>query len=417
MKVSGRSILLILPLAVLVFGSACAWDTVDMEIYFEEVAGRRGLTPAKQVRVVFADREEMRKLLQDELQYEFDNGSFELYKKTNELFGLISPGCPLKERLVELYLAVPGVYMPYQRLLVMQNGLDRNRRDSTLLHELAHALQDQHFALGEKLDKAKSNGDLAYAFRCLAEGDAVAVQMGGERFLKKDGDPVEYLRGIMSANRGWGGLGIPPAITAQVENCYVLGLTFIEAVHRAGGWPEVNSAYDKIASTEQIIHPAKYFSGREIDMPVSIDSALIGEDPFPGWDLISTNVHGEYMTGLILRQRVPDGAAERASSGWGGDRYWIFRESSGNGRLFYIWLTVWDGENDAVEFAEVIETYFSAKYPEAGIAHGIGEISETYFGHYREGKNVITFDYLPRETLRKVVAVRGRLLRKDAEGE
>ncbi len=44
--------------------------------------------------------------------------------------------------------------------------------DMLLAHELTHALQDQNFALQDKLDTLKNNSDEEMALKSVAEGDA-----------------------------------------------------------------------------------------------------------------------------------------------------------------------------------------------------------------------------------------------------
>jgi hypothetical protein len=402
-------------LYIIIFASAAASiscaPAIDFEGALQTISFRRGLSPREPIDSRIADYDLVRKLILEELDREMDERELSAITVTLELFGLLPESYPLKKKLIDMYSAVLGMYMPYQRLLVLRDNLEREHRESILIHELTHALQDQHFELGKRLDEAKSNGDLSYALRCLAEGDATVVSMGGAQWLGKFADPVGIIRKMLMVDEIGKELEIPPALVSQMANCYTLGVGFVDAVHRKGGWMWVNSAFEKLASTEQIIHPAKLLDPQYYDEPTKISPALPGENVFKGQKVIATNVLGEYMTGLILRQRIGAHAAETAASGWGGDRYWIFETGPDEKSYFYLWLTAWDTENDTAEFAQAIDAYFENKYPAAGIAHGIGETEKTYFGKYSDGRRVLVFDNLPQPLLKEVATLKEKMLK------
>jgi hypothetical protein len=55
---------------------------------------------------------------------------------------------------------------------------------------------------------------------------------------------------------------------------------------------------------------------------------------------------------------------KRAAAGWDGDRYAIFEDSKN--RLALVWLSTWDSEDDAREFAHAYVAYQSAKVGDLG---------------------------------------------------
>jgi len=409
-----KNIILLSAISIATMGQiSCAGAELDLRSALDVVESRRGLTPLQPIDSRLADSATVTRLILKELDRGLSAEEMPVFMATSELFGLLPPFYPYRKKLVEMFSSVSGLYMPYQHLLILRDNLNRTHRKSILVHEVTHALQDQHFELGKRFDDARVNGDLSYALRCLAEGDATVVSRGGAKWLDEIADPVAEVRGSLAVDEIGVKLNLPASLVSQMANCYTLGVGFVDAVYRNGGWLAVNRAFENVASTEQIIHPAKLYNPACFDKPTMIDSELVGGDAFEGCNAVSTNVHGEYLTGLILRQKIRASEAERAASGWDGDRYWVFETGSEKKSHFYVWLTIWDSENDTAEFVEALDLYFEKKYPAAGVAHGIGETEKTYFGRYTRGRRVLVFDKVPRPLLKEVAALKEKLLQEN----
>lgn len=48
--------------------------------------------------------------------------------------------------------------------------------EATVVHELVHALQDQHFDLGAQFDELDAEDEAAVALRAIVEGDAARIE-------------------------------------------------------------------------------------------------------------------------------------------------------------------------------------------------------------------------------------------------
>jgi hypothetical protein len=116
-------------------------------------------------------------------------------------------------------------------------------------------------------------------------------------------------------------------------------------------------------SSEQILHPKKYWDGAKRDDPirVSIDTAKLPAD----WSVTGVDTLGElYLallttpikkrTGLDLKNPMSVLGVEytnRAAEGWGGDRLVLMRR--GEDAMLQL-VTAWDTEADADEFAAAL---------------------------------------------------------------
>src|SRR5262249_15379233 len=104
-------------------------------------------------------------------------------------------------------------------------------------------------------------------------------------------------------------------------------------------------------STEEILHPSRYLASdsppTEITPPDL--ACVLGKD----FERLDGNRAGElfiWQWGAAIREDKE--LAQRASMGWGGDRYelWVERASH---RTLLIWWTTWDSRRDAREFFEL----------------------------------------------------------------
>jgi hypothetical protein len=260
----------------------------------------------------------------------------EVYK----LLGLIGPDADLRKLTGSLFeQGVAGYYDPRDGRLRVVGGSGTGTRvlaEMTLAHELTHALEDQRFGLDA--ERAASD-DRQLARAGLVEGTATELMYA---YVRRYFTTEETLGGLLGAAfQGDGDL--PPFLQAQVVFPYLGGQAFVDdLLQRAGGrWDLVNLAYERHmpASTEQILHPARYFAA-DAPTPVRIRArAVLGA----GWARAAAGTWGELQTRELL------GGADAAAAGWGGDRYELWRSPAGGDALIMRWR--WDTRRDEREFA------------------------------------------------------------------
>jgi hypothetical protein len=136
----------------------------------------------------------------------------------------------------------------------------------------------------------------------------------------------------------------PKALQRLLLFPYVEGASFVIAALREGGWRKVDALYhDPPASTEQILHPDRYWQTRdEPQSPTPPRRAELGRE-------LTTGSWGEFGTGLILATALGDSAAATGATGWDGDRYVLYEKPSGE--LAYGWTLLWDSPDAAQRFA------------------------------------------------------------------
>ncbi len=267
--------------------------------------------------------------------------------------------------------AVGAFYTPSERSFTLvphsqkhMNSYVRIEKEAQTVHEYVHAMQDQNLGL-TRIGMFAGN-DRGSAARALVEGDALlamSVYAVGRRYGRAKEGRLKLLTGETARRRKQMRAmlkmpalkKVPRLISVEMIFPYTGGSLFVERAYRRDGWRGVNRLYRvPPVSTEQIIHPEKYFTprGRPIEDPVNIVlPPLVGSD-VAGLKRIDVDSLGELDILILLSGYVPNPRARVASSGWGGDRYVAYERTSGAdaGKLVICWMSVWDREHDALEF-------------------------------------------------------------------
>ncbi len=246
----------------------------------------------------------------------------------------------------------------FEKLLGAKQAFNKEEQKTTLAHEMTHALQDQLYDLLKLQKSIEKDDDMSMAFSALVEGDATLLMLaemdGGSDVKDMDPEVIRTTFSLMSFMLPVAGGATyrkaPPIFRDTLIFPYFQGMVFATTLASKQGWPGVHAAYSSPpTSTEQILHPAKY-AGPERDTPQSVTLPdLKAVIPAP-WEHLGGNCLGEYQTSILLRSVR---TARRASEGWDGDRYEIYRH--GEGALAFAWVSIWDSAKDAEEFAKAYQ--------------------------------------------------------------
>lgn len=284
-----------------------------------------------------------------------------LYK----LLGLLGPEADLEMLLLDLYgEQVAGFYDGETGEIVVparESGFSILQQ-GTMIHELVHALTDQHFGFDEAF-RAMIDGerlDEAGAYQALIEGDATLAEVMWVQSLSQAelgaflAESLEVDTSVFE--------GVPQFISDSLIFPYDSGLVFVQDLYRGGGWPAVDEAYSILptlpGSTEQVITPDDY----QRDLPVVVEMPTI---TLPGYQLERTSVWGEEAFYTMLDQVLSESASAEAADGWGGDRYhqWFDGENSA-----FLLLYRGDTERDLEEMRSTLLEFALSSIPEEDFA-------------------------------------------------
>lgn len=242
-------------------------------------------------------------------------------------------------------ISAAATYSPLDKQVLL---VDKTADRFLLAHEFTHALQDQHFDLMKLLIVRPYDLDRTEALFAVIEGDAMNVQRRleeGDAYGRKSLEEItRQERERFLLYRKEAGQLFPPLLIETFSFRYRDGARFVEEVRRKSGERGVNELYKRTpASSEQILHPEKYFQN-ERPRGINLDE---GAFTSTGWQLVTSTPLGEIGTRGVLMAGISERDATRAAAGWGGDRAFLFERA---GDSLFVWKTVWDREADAEEF-------------------------------------------------------------------
>ncbi|MFC6823873.1 Hvo_1808 family surface protein [Halopelagius fulvigenes] len=277
--------------------------------------------------------------------------------------------------------AVAGFYSPRDdEIKIITDSPDSPTIDNaTLVHELTHALQDQHYDLTKrKYTGQTQDGDLA--IDGAVEGSAKYVELRYAEMCEGEWSCVPAPQRASSGSSGNSSGGGPNlGIFLTIFQPYSDGPVFIAEQHRRGGWDAVDAQMENPPeSSEQVIH-------RTDEKPVRIQFRDRGRN---GWSTFRSQGQGGSDTvgeasifAMFWYQARTTGADTvnprsilqidsrydtynydaKPSNGWGNDRLFPYKKGSGNASEYgYVWVTEWDSEADARQFQNAYQNILSA---------------------------------------------------------
>lgn len=369
-----KGVLSFLILVVLVSGDPCRVQGGEpaVEALLEEVSRLRGLPVLKHVPVLTQGKEFFRDHYRQALLEQYPPEIKGPTERAFALLGFLPPGGDLIEIYLDAYLrVVRGVYDPGTGVLYLAEGLEAKDREDTLVHELVHALQDQHFDLGAFLRKGQgATLDEQYARMSVMEGEATALTL--ERGLRARGADFTRLGDIAEWNRlaalfkesGDRAFGRTVVSMGSVNFPYLQGASFLQRYVRAYGWEGVGRLYrDPPVSTRHLLHPEEFFPVRRPPLGVGVEDLSGGV--LKGMRLSWETTLGEYGLSLLLGVHLPATESLRKVSSWRGDRVQVYEAEEGSGSVLLGYVVFSDEEG--------ADGFFRAYRELLGKKHGVTE--------------------------------------------
>lgn len=342
----------------------------------EEIRGKKF---TGEVRNVSIDRSDLAKHLREQMAksvpYSLDDWGTVL--RALQLVDV--PSSEIVPKLISLYEAqVLAFYDPHSHTYysikqmptlpdaAAKLGDPKLLEEVVMVHELTHALQDQHFKLGPREKVLMRDTDASLAWHSVLEGEAVLVMVA--HMLKKAGVDLDealkdeaMVKMVTNATQAEQMIdpSTPPYFAEMLKFPYLEGLKFVVTAYRRGGWKELDAVHaNPPRSTREVLHPEEYFARTRTHEP--FDGA---KPPANGTsDVISVEHLGEFHWRFLV-------GADNAR-GWVNDRVAVWR----NGRVEA--RTKWESPERATAFADAYSAFLKKRGVVANVA--------------RDGVNVVT---------------------------
>jgi len=270
-------------------------------------------------------------------------------------------------KVLETFLEnqVGGFYDPGTNTFYLMESFSGDLARIILAHELTHALDDQCFGLDKLIKGAGGNSDAEFAIQAMAEGSGTnAMNVWTVKHM------AELDKGALMASADLGTEGLdtaPTLIWKPLLAAYLRGEGFLvqsegmNILAKAADNDELRECFtNPPLSSEQILHPRKYWDKEERDDPVriAIDTSKLPKD----WKVLGEDTLGEIFLALFTQPFSDRGGLDvaknplaimsvkytnMAAEGWGGDRLVLL--GNGDARVLYL-VTVWDTPEDQDEF-------------------------------------------------------------------
>ena len=289
-----------------------------------QITGLKQLSPLKKT---LRSRDEIRAYLLKQMDDDKDAKERYASDRSAEAFGLIPKGFDLDSFMVDLLTEqIAGLYDPKAREFYIADWIALADQRMVMAHELTHALEDQHFHIDDWEKAAKPNSDAELAREAVLEGSATAAMV--DYMLQGTGKSLNDLpdfdpSAVMGDMENTPNLKkAPPFIKDVLVFPYLSGMTFTTQAMKPGGWSALPKLFLKPpVSTQQILHPALYQTGKvpdKVELPGV--EALAG----PQWTKLEEDINGELGWREILRQFLDHGLADTVAESWSGDKYATF---------------------------------------------------------------------------------------------
>jgi len=348
------------------------WSQAELERVAEEIRGQieqlRGMKFTRPVTAKLTDKKgflEYARKRQESMETPERRQRDETVAK---LLGLVPFDLDLSKTLDGfLEQQVGGFYDPGTNTFYLMEQFEGDLARIIMAHELTHALDDQCFGLDKLIQGAGQETDAEFAIQAMAEGSGTNAMMV---WTMKRVNEIDK-SALASSDLETKGLDTAPTlIWKPLLAAYLRGDGFL--AHAEGmnmlatpaKTEELKRCFvDPPRSSEQILHPKKYWDPRKRDDPkyVAFESGEMPKD----WKVIGQDTLGELHLSLLTQPFAERGGLDakdklailgvkftnKAAEGWGGDRLMLL--ANGDARALYL-VTVWDTPEDAVEFRDVL---------------------------------------------------------------
>ncbi len=328
-----------------------------------QITGLKLVTPLKKS---LRSREDIRAYVVKQMNE--DKNAAERYadQRSAEAFGLLPKGFDFDNFMVNVLTEqIEGLYDPKSHEFYIADWSPLADQRMVMAHELTHALEDQHFQIETWVKAARPNEDAELARDAVLEGSAMAamvdyLMLGTGRSLKDvpDFDPGMLIGDLSSTPTL---KTAPPFLKDALIFPYISGLNFSAAVMKNTGWAALPGVFEKPPiSTQQILHPALYRSGK---IPASVALPRLEKLLGDNWSKLDENVMGEFGWKEVLKQFLDDDRAKTLAAAWDGDRYVVFEHKQSK-KLILITRLHLDSEEHAARFFGQYSEALEKKYAE-----------------------------------------------------
>lgn len=300
-----------------------------------------------------------------------------------KMLGVVPNHVDLRKAMRDLLAGqVAGFYDPDTDSFSLMKTCPLGLARITMAHELVHALDDQLYEIDERLEAAGDATDAQLAFWCVVEGSAtVVMNLWAVQNMADLGGALDEANEIqMDALEK-----APMWLWKPMLGAYLRGASFLQrkeglALGKARTEDVARAFRTPPSSTEQVLHPSKYWTQETADTPRKLDYEAVALPE--GWTILQEDTLGELAAAIVVTPEAKRRVDLRnplalvgleftnaAATGWDGDR--VVLAGRGQARVMQ-WTSVWDDAESAREFFAALEAQFDA------LEQAVGELGTSF---------------------------------------
>ena len=390
-------------------GQAPAKDPLFSEIdgIVSELGDISGLEPLAKIRYDRISREHAKGLFEQRIRDSVKPVEIQAEEAVLKKFGFAPPDFDLKQTSIDLLTEQAAAFYDFhkKKLFVIDPRAGMEERYA-LVHELAHALTDQHFHLEKFMDRASQNDDSSLARLAVMEGQAtwlmseyVARETG--RTLKNSPDLVKSMSNMNGAASGQYPVfdRAPRYLQETLLFPYTQGMLFQQALVEKMDKAAFTEVFRRPPeNTQQVLHPEIYLQHPKPVWPPL--PAFASERNYRGF---TEGELGELNHSILLAPYAGEKEAAAIAAEWRGGSFRLFARKHRPPdwrQMVLAYASEWSGPAQARKVFELYQKVLAGKWKtfevtsrSADAVAGRGD--DGYFLLRLDGARVTSLEGLP----------------------
>ncbi len=311
-----------------------------------------GMALKHPVPIAVLNKEEWRHWVDDRMKESVKPEELKVEETAMKMFGFVPADFDLRAATVDLMTEQAAAVYDHKtkRMIIVQGAAPDEMQEAVLVHELSHALADQHFDMHRFLDKGPRSDESDSARLAVVEGQAMWIMLeamlnGRGESLRKNSAILELMLPAMRdmAAAQYPVFGKSPLyLKESLLFPYSAGLRFQQAVvDKMGREAFAAVLRDPPKNTHEIIHPELYL---EHETPASVE--LSQYEQRDKTKKLTDGDIGEMDVHVLFEQYASKADADALAPAWRAGRFELL-ENRATKKPLLRWAILWDTPESA----------------------------------------------------------------------
>jgi IrrE N-terminal-like domain len=364
-----------------------------------------GMKVHHDVPCAFITKADVNKFLKDRVHDVAKPEDIRAEELTLKKFNFVPADFDLAKNTVDLLTEQAAAFYDYnKKKLFITESSSTESQEPVLAHELGHALADQNYNLAKFVRQGRKNDDGSSARLAVMEGQATWLM--SEFLARQNGQSLrnspELVKMMAKLSDSSGGQypvfeNEPLYLRVTLVFPYTAGMLFQNAVTEHDAKEAFGEVFRNAPlSTQQILHPEKYFSGVKPTDP-KLPEVKLGHS-YKG---LVGGVLGELEHRILIEQAVGATRADEIAPHWRGCNFELVEDKAAR-RVALLYASEWDSDDAARQYFAAYRASMQKKWKKMAVATDspdalTGEGDDGRFELRRAGAIVTSMEGLPSE--------------------